>query len=132
MTSGPDWKPACQLAGVACWSSLKWLSDLAALGLVFLAFGESVTVTVALVGFVVNQLAAAIPITPGGVGFVERGMLSVFVALGVAPPVATVVVVTSRVIVTWLPTPAAVPGLLRPPPTREAPAGEAPANGTTT
>lgn len=111
---------AGQLMGLVCWSSVKWLSDLVALGLVFVAFGESVTVTVMLVGFVVSQLAAAIPITPGGVGFVESGMLSVFVGLGVALPVATVVVATYRAIVTWLPTLAGVPGLVRPPSARDA------------
>lgn len=83
-------------------------------------------------GFVVNRLAAAIPITPGGVGFVESGMLSVFVALGMALPVATMVVVTYRVIVTWLPTLAGVLGLLRPPSGREAPGGEVPPAGATT
>lgn len=118
---------AGQLASVVCWSSVKWLSDLAALGLVFAAFGESVTVTVVVVGFVVSQLAAAIPITPGGVGFVESGMLSVFVGLGVALPIATVVVVTYRVIVTWLPTLAGVPGLVRPPSARDVPPRRGPA-----
>lgn len=96
---------AGQLMGVVCWS---------------------------VVGFVVNQLAAAIPITPGGVGFVESGMLSVFVGLGVALPIATVVAVTYRVIVTWMPTLAGVPGLVRPPSAREIPSGDAPASGATT
>lgn len=111
---------ARSLLRVVCWSSVKWLGDLAALGLVFAAYGVSVTVTAVLLGFVVSQLASAIPVTPGGVGFVEGGMLSVFVALGVALSVATVVVVTYRVLVTWLPTAAGVPGLVWPPQDRSA------------
>lgn len=104
-----------QVGRIVGWSSLNWGADIAALGLVFVAFGEPVTVMVVLVGFAVSQLAAAIPVTPGGVGFVEAGMVGAFVALGVDLSLATVVVVAYRVLATWLPTLAGVPALLRPP-----------------
>lgn len=98
------------------WSGLNWGADVAALGLVFLAFGSEVTIAVLLVGFAASQLGAAIPITPGGVGFVEGGMVAGFVAVGVPLSTASVVVVVYRLLATWLPALAGLPALLRPPP----------------
>ena len=106
---------ARQLAPVVAFSACKWGADIASLALVFLAFGQTPRLTALLVGFAVSQLGAAVPLTPGGVGFVEGGMVAAFAALGVALPVATAVVLSYRVLETWLPTAAGVPVLLRPP-----------------
>jgi uncharacterized protein (TIRG00374 family) len=59
--------------------------------------------TAILVGIAVAQLGAAVPLTPGGVGFVEGGLVAAFAALGVDLPVATAVALTYRVLETWLP-----------------------------
>jgi uncharacterized protein (TIRG00374 family) len=104
-----------QLARIVGWSVLKWSADIASLALVFVAFGQTPRVMVLLVGFGVAQLAAAIPITPGGVGFVEGGMVAAFVALGAPASFAATVVITYRLLETWLPSLAGIPALLRPP-----------------
>ena len=111
---------ARELGPVVGWSLCKWGADIGALALVFLAFGQTPRLTALLVGFGVSQLGAMVPVTPGGVGFVEGGMVAAFAALGIALPVATAVVLSYRVLETWLPTLAGLPMLLRPP------AGDAP------
>jgi uncharacterized protein (TIRG00374 family) len=104
-----------ELARIVGWSGLKWTADIASLALVFVAFGLTPRLTLLLVGFGVSQLAAAIPVTPGGVGFVEGGMVAVFVALGVPLSLATTVVLGYRLFETWLPTLAGIPALLHRP-----------------
>jgi uncharacterized membrane protein YbhN (UPF0104 family) len=104
-----------ELGWIAFWATIKWTATIAALALVFVAFGQTPRLTVILVGFGVSQLAAAIPITPGGVGFVEGGMVAAFVALGSPASFATSVVLAYRVFETWGPALAGVPALLRPP-----------------
>ncbi|GGI09489.1 lysylphosphatidylglycerol synthase transmembrane domain-containing protein [Egicoccus halophilus] len=104
-----------RLLRVIAWSSVNWSADIAALALVFLAFGDGVSLTVLLVGFGVSQLGAAIPVTPGGVGFVESGMVGAFVALGTPASEATTVVLVYRVLAAWLPALAGTSMLVRPP-----------------
>lgn len=113
----PDRHPPDLMAllRIVAWSAVNWSADIAALWLVFIAFGESVTIATVLVGFAAAQLGAAIPLTPGGAGFVEGGMVAAFVAVGLTLSAATAVVVTYRVLATWLPMLAGLPALLRPP-----------------
>ncbi len=106
------------LLRIVAWSALNWSADIAALWLVFIAFGQPVTIATLLVGFAASQLGAAIPVTPGGTGFVEGGMVAAFVAVGLSLSMASAVVVTYRVLATWLPMLAGLPALLRPPPVR--------------
>jgi putative heme transporter len=103
------------LARIVGWSAVKWTADIVSLALVFVAFGQSPSLTVLLVGFGVSQVAAAIPITPGGIGFVEGGMVAAFVALGSPLSLATSVVLGYRLVETWMPTIAGIPAILRPP-----------------
>jgi putative heme transporter len=103
------------LARIVGWSALKWTADIISLALVFVAFGQTPSLTVLLVGFGVSQVAAAIPITPGGIGFVEGGMVAAFVALGSPLSLATSVVLGYRLVETWMPTIAGIPAILRPP-----------------
>jgi uncharacterized protein (TIRG00374 family) len=106
---------ARDLAPIVGWSTLNWSGDIAALWLVFVAVGEPVTVSTLLIGFGVSQVGAAIPFTPGGVGFVESGMVGAFVVLGVPASEATTIVLAYRVLATWLPALAGLFPLLRPP-----------------
>jgi uncharacterized protein (TIRG00374 family) len=110
-----------QLAHVAGWATLKWSADIGSLALVFVALGTTPRVSALLVGFGVTQLATAIPVTPGGVGFVEGGMVGAFATLGYGVSLATSVVVVYRVLATWLPALAGVPVLLRQPPAERDP-----------
>jgi uncharacterized protein (TIRG00374 family) len=104
-----------QLWRIAGWALLKWAADIAALAFVFVAFGQTPRVSALLVGFGVTQLATAIPVTPGGVGFAEGGMVGAFVALGTSFSIAVAVVLTYRLFATWLPALAGVPVLLHRP-----------------
>jgi uncharacterized protein (TIRG00374 family) len=106
---------ARDLAPIVGWSTLNWSGDIAALWLVFVAVGEPVTVSTLLIGFGVSQIGAAIPFTPGGVGFVESGMVGAFVVLGVPASEATTIVLAYRVLATWLPSLAGLVPLMRPP-----------------
>ena len=116
---------ARQLAPILGWATCKWVADIGSLALVFLAFGQTPRLTAILVGIAVAQVGAAVPLTPGGVGFVEGGLVAAFAALGVDLPVATAVALSYRVLETWLPSLAGVPMLLRPP----SPNGDGPAQG---
>jgi uncharacterized protein (TIRG00374 family) len=115
---------ARQLGPVAALSTVKWCADIGSLALVFVAFGHEPRLTALLVGFGASQLGAAVPLTPGGVGFVEGGMVAAFTALGLTLPEATTVVLTYRVLETWLPSLAGVPVLLHPPDTPDPGAAE--------
>lgn len=103
------------VAVVVAWSVGKWSADLASLALVFVAFGQTPRLSTLLVGFAAAQVLGAIPISPGGVGLVEGGMVGAFTALDVSMGVATTVVLAYRILETWLPVVAGVPALLRRP-----------------
>lgn len=112
-----------QLATIAGWALLKWGADIGSLALVFLAVGTTPRLTALLVGFGVTQVATAVPVTPGGAGFVEGGMVGAFVALGSPATTATTVVIVYRVLGTWLPAIAGAPLLLRAPSPQSAEGG---------
>lgn len=94
------------------WALVKWAADIGSLALVFVALGAEPRITLLLVGFGVSQLLAAIPATPGAVGFVEGGLIGAFVVLGLDAGTATTIAIVYRVLETWLPTLAGVPILL--------------------
>jgi uncharacterized protein (TIRG00374 family) len=110
-----------QLGRIGGWALCKWTADIASLALVFLALDTTPRITALLVGFGVTQLATAIPVTPGGVGFVEGGMVGAFATLGYPAALSTSVVVVYRLLATWLPTLAGVPVLLRQPSSEQDP-----------
>lgn len=103
------------VAAIVVWSVAKWTADLASLALVFVAFDQPPRLSVLLVGFAAAQVLGAIPISPGGVGLVEGGMVGAFTALDIRVGVATTVVLAYRIFETWLPVVAGVPALLRRP-----------------
>lgn len=100
------------VARIFAWSSCKWAVDIGSLALVFVAFNQTPRVSVLLVGFFVAEGLAILPLSPGGLGLVEGGMVGAFVVLGVELTTATTVVLTYRVFDSWLPTLAGVPVLL--------------------
>lgn len=104
-----------QLGTIIGWALLKWGADIASLAMVFLAAGTTPRAAALLVGFGVTQLATAVPVTPGGAGFVEGGMIGAFVSLGYPATTATTVVIIYRILGTWLPAIAGAPLLLRTP-----------------
>ncbi len=83
------------------WSGVNWLADCACLAIAFLAVGAPVPWQGLLLAYGAGQLAANLPITPGGLGAVEGGLTIALVAYGnsEASPVAAVLL--SRVVSFW-------------------------------
>ena len=59
-----------------------------------------------LLAYVAGALLALIPITPGGLGFVEAGLTGMLVAAGVSSQDALVATLAYRLVSFWLPLPA--------------------------
>jgi uncharacterized protein (TIRG00374 family) len=79
-----------QLLGrVVFWASLNWLLDAAALWVFIRAFGYSLAPDALIVAFGIANLLAAIPITPGGLGYVDTGYIGMLVGFGVPRRIAT-------------------------------------------
>lgn len=85
------------------WASANWLLDVAALTAVAATVGRGTPLTAVLLAYVIGQLAAAIPLTPGGIGIVESAMIGSFVAAGAPVAAATATVLGWRLFSFWLP-----------------------------
>jgi uncharacterized protein (TIRG00374 family) len=79
------------------------LADFAALYLALRAAGVHVRPTVALAAFIASNVAGMIPLTPGGLGFVEAGLTGVFSLAGAPTANTALAVATYRLAATWLP-----------------------------
>jgi hypothetical protein len=87
----------------AAWASANWLFDFGALVVLALTIGEGTPVGALLLTYVVGQLVAAVPLTPGGIGVVETTMTGVLVAAGAPGGAATATVLGWRLLSFWLP-----------------------------
>jgi uncharacterized protein (TIRG00374 family) len=83
----------------------NWLLDVFVLYLFFLALGHHQHFGALLVAYAVANMAAAIPITPSGLGFVEATLIGVSVAFGAPREIAVVAVLGYRLVNFWLPLP---------------------------
>ncbi len=83
----------------------NWLLDIGVLYLFFLALGHHQHFGALLVAYAVANMAAAIPITPAGLGFVEATLIGVSVAFGAPRQIAVVAVLGYRLVNFWLPLP---------------------------
>jgi putative heme transporter len=97
-----DRKLLRQLVG---WAMLNWLLDAAALWVFLRAFHVSVRPDTLLVAFCLANVAAAIPITPGGLGVVELTLVTVLGFGGVPAAVAWLGVTAYRIVQLVLPIP---------------------------
>jgi uncharacterized protein (TIRG00374 family) len=79
--------------------------DYAALVAALVAFGAHVRPSEVLLAYVVAQAFAIIPITPGGVGFVDAGLTTLLVLVGVPADTALIGVLLYRLFSFWLPIP---------------------------
>ncbi|HEY3671622.1 MAG TPA: lysylphosphatidylglycerol synthase transmembrane domain-containing protein [Acidimicrobiia bacterium] len=82
------------------------LFDFLALYVSLLAVGSRVDPVLVLLAFVAGSALAMIPITPGGLGFVEAGLTGVLALAGVKPDDAVLAVLLYRLFSYWLPLPA--------------------------
>lgn len=104
-----EWKSDPALVGRAVvWATVNWLTDVAALWIILWAVGARVNPVVALVAFSVANIAAMVPITPGGLGVVEFALVGTMVGLGVPPVQAAAGVAIYRLFSFWLPIPLSV------------------------
>jgi uncharacterized protein (TIRG00374 family) len=98
-TLGPRWKRAL-LATVGRWT-FDFLTLLAALA----AIGSRPRAGLVLLAFCGAQLLAQIPITPGGLGFVEAGLTAMLALTGVSAGTAVLATFAYRLFSYWLPLP---------------------------
>ena len=98
-TLGPQWKRAL-LATVG-----RWAFDYATLLAALAAVGSHPRPALVLLAFCAAQLLAQIPITPGGLGFVEAGLTAMLALAGVPAGDAVLATFAYRLFSYWLPLP---------------------------
>ncbi len=84
------------LRRVVGYALLNWLFDMASLWVFLRAFGGSLDIDALIVAFGLANLLAAIPITPGGLGYVDATYVIVLVGFGLTENVATLGVAAYR------------------------------------
>jgi uncharacterized protein (TIRG00374 family) len=87
------------------WDLGFWLCSAASLWVFLLAFGYRAGVDGLIVAFGLAYVLAAIPITPAGLGVVEATMIALLTFFGADRGIATLGVVSYRLINFWLPIP---------------------------
>jgi len=81
----------------------KWLFDFYALLAALVAVGDDHRVSLVLLAYVAGAVLSMIPITPGGLGFVEAGLTAALIAAGVSPGRAVLATLAYRLVSYWLP-----------------------------
>lgn len=86
-----------QLLGrVAFWAAMNWMLDAASLWVFLRAFGVSMDLDALFIAFGVANVLAAIPITPGGLGYVDTSYIGMLVGFGAPARLATLGVAAYR------------------------------------
>jgi uncharacterized protein (TIRG00374 family) len=96
---GPRWKRA--LAATIG----RWAFDYATLLAALAAVGSTPRPSVVLLAFCTAQLLGQVPITPGGIGFVEAGLTATLTLAGVPAGKAVLATFAYRLFSYWLPLP---------------------------
>ena len=91
-----------QAAITVVWGAANWLFDCACFAMMFLAIGAAIPWKGLLLAYGAGQLAAALPITPGGLGVVEGSITIALVAFGGAETTTVDAVLMYRLISFWL------------------------------
>ena len=99
-TLGAHWKKA--ILAAACNTGFDYLALLAALR----ATGADPRPSLVLLAYTSAELLALIPFTPGGLGFVEVGLIGTLSLAGVPERSAVGAVLLYRLVAFWLPIPA--------------------------
>ncbi|HTK60989.1 MAG TPA: YbhN family protein [Pseudonocardia sp.] len=93
--------PALTGASAFAWMTGSWLADIAVLGIAYVAVGASPPWTGLLLAYCAGQIAAAVPLTPGGIGVVEGSLTLALVAFGGAATITLAAVLLYRLIAYW-------------------------------
>jgi len=99
---GREWWEALLLAAG------RWLLDYLTLIAALYAIGASPRPSLVLLAFCAAQLLGTLPLTPGGLGFVEAGLTGTLALAGVGGGAALVATLAYRLVSFWLPIPAGV------------------------
>lgn len=84
----------------------RWVLDYAVLLTALAAVGAKPSPSLVLLAYVGAQVLAQIPITPGGLGFVEAGLTGLLALAGVGAAEAALATLAYRLVSYWLPLPA--------------------------
>ena len=85
------------------WAAANWVLDVAVVVVLALTIGHGTPIAAVLLAYIIAQLAASIPLTPGGVGIVETAMIGALVTAGAPAAAATATVLGWRLVSHWLP-----------------------------
>ncbi|MGH9100684.1 MAG: lysylphosphatidylglycerol synthase transmembrane domain-containing protein [Acidimicrobiales bacterium] len=88
------------------WATANWLFDAASLWVFLLAFHHLVSPIDLLVAYGLANILAVIPITPSGLGVVEGVLIPSLVGFHMPRAIATLAVLSYRLVNFWLPIPA--------------------------
>jgi putative heme transporter len=94
-----DWS---QIGRIITWGTLNWLLDCACFAMMFPALGVPIPWKGLLLAYGAGQLAASLPITPGGLGVVEGSITVALVAFGGAETSTAFAVLLYRLISFWM------------------------------
>ena len=86
-------------------TSGRWALDFATLLAALAAVGSQPRPSLVLLAFCAAQILAQIPITPGGLGFVEAGLTAMLTLAGVSAGAAVLATFAYRLFSYWLPLP---------------------------
>jgi uncharacterized protein (TIRG00374 family) len=84
----------------------RWVLDYLTLIAALYALGASPRASLVLLAFCAAQLLGTMPLTPGGLGFVEAGLTGTLALAGVGAAAAVVATLAYRLVSFWLPIPA--------------------------
>ncbi len=91
-----------RIARAAGWGLANWIFDCGCLALSFLAVGVGVPWKGLLLAYGAGQLAANLPITPGGLGVVEGSLTIALVAFGGSETSTVAAVLLYRILSFWI------------------------------
>jgi uncharacterized protein (TIRG00374 family) len=100
-----------EVLGRKWWEALlfaagRWVLDYLTLIAVLYALGANPRPSLVLLAFCAAQLLGTMPLTPGGLGFVEAGLTGTLALAGVGAGAAVVATLAYRLVSFWLPIPA--------------------------
>jgi uncharacterized protein (TIRG00374 family) len=84
----------------------NWTLDYLVLVAALLAIGSDPRLSLVLLAYAVSSVLAMIPVTPGGLGFVEAGLTATLTLAGIPPQDALLATLAYRLFNYWLPLPA--------------------------
>ncbi len=91
-----------QVIGIVLWATANWAFDCLCFAVMFPAVGATVPWKGLLLAYGAGQLAAALPITPGGLGAVEGSITIALVVFGGAQTSTVDAVLMYRIVSFWL------------------------------